>query len=199
LIEEFDNIVTAPGITRQRIDGFLAQSSDPGNLLDGKYVVISISGTSGRRGVVLYSIADFVSGMNAADQMSLPRPDVRRKLRVAFVGVCTGHFAGINMAESLRRGDHRDFFDLLTVDISRPWKNIVDALNAFNPDWLLGYSTAIRELAGRRQRGELRITPSLIQCGAESLTKQDRTEIETAFRAPVLNLYGATECLCLGY
>jgi phenylacetate-CoA ligase len=199
LIQEFDNIVTVPGITRDRIDRFLRESSGPGNLFEGQYVVITTSGTSGKHNVILYSIADFVSGMNVGEHMSLPTPDGKRKVRVAFVGLSTGHFAGIAMVDNLRRGDNRDLFDLQTIDISKPWKEIVETLNNFKPDWLLGYSAAIRELAGRKQRRELRIFPSLIQCGAETLTKRDRAEIEKAFRAPVLNVYGATECLYLGY
>src|SRR5262249_19790011 len=47
LMDNFDDVVTAPGITREHVEDFLAGSTDPAELMDGCYHVLHTSGTSG--------------------------------------------------------------------------------------------------------------------------------------------------------
>ena len=51
----------------------------------------------------------------------------------------------------------------------------------------------LRRLAGEARQGRLKISPRELNCGAEPLLWDARTEIETAFDRPVMNLYAAAE------
>ncbi len=55
LMQNFDEISTAPGVTKQAIAEFLTRSHDPTELFLGKYRVIHTSGSSGEVGYFVYS------------------------------------------------------------------------------------------------------------------------------------------------
>ncbi|MCL4299802.1 MAG: hypothetical protein KJ077_28970 [Anaerolineae bacterium] len=62
------------------------------------------------------------------------------------------------------------------------------------PDFLLGYPSALRPLAEEVQaRGERRIRPRVICTSAEILDRDTRQAIESAFGRPVLDLYSSVE------
>jgi phenylacetate-CoA ligase len=75
----------------------------------------------------------------------------------------------------------------------------VDELNAFQPHWVLGYAQALCELATRKRKGELVISPVIVQSGAEPLDAADRTHTESAFSVELINVYASSECLYMGF
>lgn len=78
----------------------------------------------------------------------------------------------------------------------------VDAMKRFRPDLVEGYPSAIALIA--RISGRLNLdlpSPKAVITSAETLTPEDRREIESAFGSPVLNQYassdtGAFICSC---
>jgi phenylacetate-coenzyme A ligase PaaK-like adenylate-forming protein len=198
-IRHFDRIVTTPAVTRSRVEHFLRGSTDPFELFDGQYVVVTSSGTSGLPGISIYSAAEFAAGMKSARLIPMPAFDAARKIRIAYVGVVTTHRAALTMLGNLLRADNRARFELLTVSINKSWQDIVDTLNDFRPDGLAAYASALRELADRKASGELNVNPVFLEAFSEVLTKIDRAAIEHAFAAPLLNIYGSGECLQMGF
>jgi phenylacetate-CoA ligase len=70
----------------------------------------------------------------------------------------------------------------------------IRALRAFRPHLLMSYPSILRALAERVRSGGIDdIRPAVIASGAEVLDPQTRALVETVFRAPVRNLYGAIE------
>jgi phenylacetate-coenzyme A ligase PaaK-like adenylate-forming protein len=64
---------------------------------------------------------------------------------------------------------------------------------------LAGYPSALGLLAEERIRGRLHIEPLIIWSGGEQLPASQRTVIENAFGAPVMNEYGASEGLSIAH
>ena len=187
----FDRILTDRRLSRSRIEEFLSRSSDPAELLDGKFHVLHSSGTSGASTCMVYSHEAWIQG---ASQMSRVFP-LRLGTRVAFVAAVHGHFAGASLLVTGNHGTSRLFFDVKTYDVGRPMREIVDALNHFQPRVLTGYAGVLERLAEFQDAGALRIRPSLVVSGAEPLRPLCRTTLEASFQAPLINAYASTEHL----
>lgn len=62
LMRHFDEIVTAPGVTKSAIAEFLTRSHNPAERFLGRYRVIHTSGSSGEVGYFVYSSRDWARG-----------------------------------------------------------------------------------------------------------------------------------------
>lgn len=195
LMEHFDEIVTAPGVTKDGITGFLSRSKDPYDLYRGKYIVVHTSGSSGEIGYFVYSTGDWARGF-----AHLPRINqfTFRKSRLAFFGATQGHFAGITLITTFRRSFLPLFYGIETFDINSPVQPVLDGLNALQPHVLVGYPSGLLILAQKQETGELGIRPHVISSSGEPLGPEARRIIERAFGKPVRNLYVCSEHLCMG-
>jgi phenylacetate-CoA ligase len=72
-------------------------------------------------------------------------------------------------------------------------ERIIAELNQLQPDLLEGYSTALFRLAKAALAGELRIAPRWVSSISEPLLPEIRIALESAWRVPVLNVWGASE------
>ncbi len=72
LMQHFDEIVTAPGVTKSAIADFLTRSHDPTELFLDRYRVIHTSGSSGEVGYFVYSKADWANGTAMRPQRGRP-------------------------------------------------------------------------------------------------------------------------------
>jgi phenylacetate-coenzyme A ligase PaaK-like adenylate-forming protein len=117
--------------------------------------------------------------------------------RSALVAATRDHFAGITSWEHLRRAypvpGGRSF------SVEAPMGELVSALNDYRPAILAGYPSALAILAGERRAGRLAIEPALIWSGGEMLPAATRRAIERAFGCPIINEYGASECLSIAH
>jgi phenylacetate-CoA ligase len=202
LMQNFDRIVTDQSITRQRIADFLSRSTDPLELLDDRYHVLHTSGTSGEVGYFIYSQDDWARGMAQGVRRRRDRPRVRRKrfgrIRGAFYGAIGGHFAGVSMSSSAKVGMGKLFIDIGLFEVNDPLPKVIQELNAFQPEFLSGYTTALKILAGKRREGALKISPLMIGTGGEAMTLADKAVLEEAFGCPASSGYGCTEHLMMG-
>jgi len=121
-----------------------------------------------------------------------------RKKRMAYFGATQGHFAGVSFALTAGQGVNRWFFDTETYEINSPLHPIIDRLNTFQPDVLIGYASALKILADKQNQGALRIHPSVIASSGEPLHAGDRSVIEATFNGPLFNLYISTEHMFMG-
>jgi phenylacetate-CoA ligase len=74
----------------------------------------------------------------------------------------------------------------------------VAGLNAFKPDYLIGYTTALRSLATEARRGALNLFLDGIVASGEVLSEEDTTDLEATFGCEVRNLYACSEMLWMG-
>jgi phenylacetate-coenzyme A ligase PaaK-like adenylate-forming protein len=199
LMERFDEIVTSRELTRARVEEFLTRSRDPRDLMDGRFVIVHTSGTSGTLGFCAYTREEWLYGWTAlarATGLGFPK-------RVAFLAAVEGHFAGVSLAVGsswlprsllpLRRLIRTRLFD-----INAPWKETLAQLNDYRPTILASYGSALKELALAQKDGDLELKPKRIVCGGDSFSRRDRAEVSGVFGAPVYNLYAATETMIIG-
>jgi phenylacetate-CoA ligase len=205
LMENFDRIVTDPRVTKDRVAAFLTQSKNPNERFLDHYTVMHTSGTSGEVGYFLYSPADLaaMAGMMFGRRRKRERSPVKRRnrgrIRLGFYGATGGHFAGVTSFSMIARGPMRRLFKTGLFEINAPIQQTLDGLNAFQPDMLTGYTTALRMLAEKQRSGQLDIHPMAIAATGETVTKADMDFLSQAFGgATVTSAYGCTEHLGLG-
>ena len=194
LIDHFDEIVTDRRLSLKVVREFLEQSDDPLALLDDRYFVVRTSGSSSQIGYLAYSAREWIRGCSHHLRFA---PGMRLRKRSAWVG-CGGHFAGVTAGLTGQRGINRLFYDCRMFDVSRPLAELVAGLNVFQPHLLSGYAAALNLIAHEQAEGRLNVSPQRIVNSGEPLSVELRRFLEREFRAPVSNLYSATETLFMG-
>lgn len=194
LIDHFDQIVTNPRLTLSVIRAFLEQSDDPTALLDDRYYVVRTSGSSSQIAYLAYTAREWIRGCSHHLRFS---PGMRLRKRLAWIG-CDGHYAGVTVGMTGSRGINRLFYDCRMFDVTRPLTQIVAELNAFQPHVLSGYAAMLHLVAQEQAAGRLQLVPRRIINSGEPLSIELRRFLEQVFRAPVSNLYSATETLFMG-
>lgn len=194
VIRHFDEIVTDRRITRARIADFLARSTDPDELFEGKFHVLHTSGTSGTVGYFVFSHDAWIKGASHVVRVA----PLRWRRRTAFVAATRGHFAGASLMLTGNHGSNNWFYDVRTFDVGQPLPRIIEELNAFQPHVLSGYATMLKVLAEAQERGELRIKPTKVGNGGEPLLPELKAFLERIFQVPVTNAYASSEHLYMG-
>ncbi len=196
LMTHFDRISTASVVTRNSIADFLSTSKNPEDLFRQRYIVVHTSGTSGEVGYFVYSREDWARGVTQALKIN---PFSLRKRRLAFFGATDGHFTGVSFAVTSRWSLLRNLYEVETYSINSPLGSVIEGLNAFKPDILMGYPSALTILAEQQNREQLRISPRYCQCSGEPLRAGDRAIIEATFGVDVINTYACSEHLIMGF
>lgn len=195
-IANFDEIVTAPGVTRQRIEAFLEKSHDPADLMDGRYVIAHSSGTSGQLAYCAYTLKEWVQGWTSFFRAVPVFGPLPRK--TAFIGATTGHFAAVTLSQTTHWLKIGLFHKSRRFDVNTPWGETLDGLNAFQPHNLSCYGSILGELCAEQERRRLKISPRTIICGGDPLPSADRARAERVFGVPVIDIYATTETSILG-
>jgi phenylacetate-CoA ligase len=204
LMANFDRIVTDKRLTKHVIVDFLTRSKEPNDLLFDQYHVLHTSGSSGEMGYFVYSEKEWTCGMSAgAPRSSRPRAKVRkkpgrRKFRMAYYAAIGGHFAGVSMVSSAKRGIMKWFIDVALYEVNAPLPQTLASLNELQPDFLGGYTTALKILATKQREGLLNISPAAMNVGGEGLTLADKAFLESTFGCEVVSGYGCTEHMMMG-
>lgn len=189
--EHFDAMVTDRRITRAGIAEFLARSTDPRELFEGRYHVLHTSGTSGTVGYFVFSHEAWIKGASHVVRAS----PLRLRRRVAYVAATKGHFAGVSLILAGNDGTNRLFYEVRTYDVGQPLPRLVADLNAQQPHALVGYAAALRVLGEAQERGELRIAPEHVGNGGEPLSLEAKAYLERIFGVRVMNGYASSEHL----
>lgn len=193
LMESFDDVVTDRRLTRDLVEEHLAASvREPGLLLD-EYVCLASGGSSGTRGIFVQTVDEYVEFAATCTRRAMAR-----LLAAGVEGVTMGmvaaaapvHSTGF-AAATVAGGP----MVVVPVPATRPLAELVERLNALNPQALMGYPTKLAELAAERRAGRLRIAPVSITATSEMLTPEDRAEIESGLGVPVVDQFASTEGL----
>jgi phenylacetate-CoA ligase len=205
LMAHFDEWVTDPQVTRAGVEAFVADRSRLGQRYLGRYLVWTTSGTTGTPAILVHdraALAVYIALGYA--RALLPWLTPCRLWRVLQGGgrgagllATGGHYAGVVLAEQVRRQAPWRARRLRLFSVLAPLPELVRALNAFQPVLLGGYPTVFALLAQEQAAGRLRLAPALIATAGESLPPAMRRQIEAAFRCPVRDSYGASEAVVL--
>jgi phenylacetate-CoA ligase len=205
LMANFDAIVTDRRISRKVVADFLTRSSDPRDRLFGEFTVMHTSGTSGEVGYFLNAPADYKRirastgrGGKALREFLGKRSRRFRRVRVAFYGATGGHYAGVTGIAAMQRGLLRLFVRAAAFEVNTPLPQVVAALNAFQPEALMGYTTALKMLAKEQRAGRLRLAPIVLAGTGEVTSAGDLALLSAAFGARAFSVYACTEHGVLG-
>lgn len=201
LMKNFDDIVTDRNITRAGIADFLTRSKNPLDRYRDRYTVIHTSGSSGEVGYFVYSPSDLGAGLSMGrGRDRIPKRRTKRggRYRIAFFGAADGHYAGVTMMSMMRRFPAKLFIDVGVFEVNSPLPGVIEGLNKFQPDVLVGYTTALKILAEKQRAGTMELAPVLIVTSGEATTSSDKEVLTGTFGAAVVNGYGCSEHLSLG-
>jgi phenylacetate-CoA ligase len=189
--EEWDAIVTTPGLDRAGAERVLAEQRWFSYTPEG-HQVFSSGGSSGVRGVYVWDWEQFVTLACLAWRWQV------RADRVAGAG-------GPARLAVLSAGGpphaSTPLFDVATAESTQtvvipaaaPFDDVVKAVADARPTALVGYASVIGRLARAALAGELDVRPLRVSTNSEPLSEEDRAAIDAAWGAPVHNLWGSTE------
>ena len=198
LMDRWDDWVTDRSVTLEQIQAFLEDKDNIGRKWQGKYMVVTTSGSTGNPLVLLCD--NTVNNVMAA--VSAGRSYARKEDLKAFIrrgGKSMGVFAdgGFYLANSSIRSR------LLVM----PWKKrqlglssalypteqIVEQLNRFQPAMLGGYPSNLELLIDEQNSGRLHISPVIVMTGGEYLSDDLRRRLSEAFHCYAQTSYACTE------
>ena len=190
--DQWDAIVTSPDINRAGAERVLAQqrwfSYTPAGLQ-----VFSSGGSSGVRGVYVWDWEEFVTLACLAWRWQL------RDERASGSGLRPALLAVLEAGEPPHAST--PLFDIATTPLmetvvipaAAPFDQVLQTVADAQPSHLVGYTSVIGRLARATIAGELDIRPVRVSTNSEPLSVEDRDAIDTAWGAPLHNLWGSTE------
>ena len=201
ILARFDECVTDPDITLDRIDRHLTQTERAGSRLLDRYYVWSTSGSSGMplplvhdpEAVTLYQALTLARGWLPWFNLASLPARLRSLDRVAVLTIGHPGVQSAGMAAMSRSRRPWPFNDVRVVSLADPLPDIVAQLNRLQPAEVFSYASGLHLLCEERRQGRLTISPVLLSTGGETVTSAGRAEIETTFGVPLRENYGALE------
>jgi phenylacetate-coenzyme A ligase PaaK-like adenylate-forming protein len=203
MMANFDNVLTDRQIKRFDLERFVANPSNLGKLFLGRYCISHTSGSQGppalivqdKTALALTFAVQFVRGTAVESYSRLWKP--------ARLAVVTQHpgFYPSGAAFGYLPAAVRPFVKVLHLSVFDPIEENVAKLNAFCPEFIVGYTSSLEalgreEIAGRlklRKTGCLRQITNI----SEPLPEASAQALENIFGVHVTDEYSMGECLCL--
>jgi phenylacetate-CoA ligase len=203
MMEHFDAVVTDPAVRRAELEEFLDDPARRGQPFLGRYAA---SHTSGSQGQPLLIVQDRdclellfalqcgrgnrvtpVTLLAAAHRLFEPA-------RMAVVLMKEGVYPSASAFDHMPAAA-RSLIEVLRLAPSDA--DLIDRLNDFRPNVLMGYASVLETVALAGPR--LRLAPHLRQVvnSSEMLTEHARARLREAFAVPIMDTYGCGECLFL--
>jgi phenylacetate-CoA ligase len=187
LMEHFDDVVTDPRLRRADLEAHLAGPSAEESYL-GEYRVVLTSGTTGSRGLFVFTEEEAATWLAASVRAGL-RAGISPALRPAQIGTPSRvHLTRQVLAHAAGPpGGGRD------LSTATPLPELVAALNELQPEVLYGYPSVAAALAEEQLAGRLDIPLRAAALGAEPLRAAARERIRQAWGFEPVSAYAATE------
>ena len=189
--ECWDDIVTDPGLSRERAESVLAHQEWYSYTPDD-YQVFSSGGASGVRGVYVWEWQFFVSVACLAwrtQARSERRETPLGPTRLAVLEAGTPPHASTPLFDVPTAAG----METVVIAAGAPFNEVLAAVAAARPTHLVGYPSVIGRLARAALAGELACHPVRVSTNSEPLLAEDRQAIAEAWHAPLHNLWGSTE------
>ena len=186
LMDQGDRIVCDRRLRRDEVAAHAASEQAREPYL-GDYHVFSTSGASGLRGLFVYDAMEWAAVL-AVSMRAMVMAGARPGERTIGIGAPPGPHMSDRIYAALGTGADAPRLSALT-----PPDEIVAALNAYQPEILLGYPTVGALLAAEQLAGRLRIAPRIIAFGSEPLTTATRERVAQAWGIEPGDYYSTTE------
>jgi phenylacetate-coenzyme A ligase PaaK-like adenylate-forming protein len=214
VMARFDDFVSDPRIRIRELEPWMQDPANLGKRYLGKFVPMYTSGSTGPRGIFVYTPAAlelalaapvargmrFGAGRRQFPLEKLLRLLAGRKHRIAKVSfgegpnpttVGTLHFPMAPGRLTERR----------TISLRRPMDEVVSELNEFQPDHLTSYPSVLAVLAREQLGGRLQLhfdsPTAAILSVSEPLPQETRELVRRAWGLEIREIYGAAECLTI--
>jgi putative adenylate-forming enzyme len=183
MMTQFDTFNTM-GIKREEAFNFARQAEISSETLNNTFTFGLSSGTSGQRG--LFVISEAERSMWAGVMLARVLHTFKAERVALFLR------ASSKLYDTVRRGRWLQFqyFNLTT-----PLEETLPQLDGFQPTMIVAPPSFLEQLAQARESGHFPIRPERLISVAEVLEPQDKIKLETIFKAPVHQIYQATEGL----
>jgi phenylacetate-CoA ligase len=199
LMENFDEIVTDPRLTRELVESHLA-TAEGESYLFGRHHAVASSGSSGHRGVFVhdwdawttYSMACFRFLLRQREAL-----DASRSGPVRMASVAAGRPTHMSAA-TFRTFSDPERMAVARFPVTLPRDEIVAGLEGVRPEILGGYPSALYGLTREVAAGRLAITPQQVVVFGEPLLPEQRAALERTWSAPVHNWWGTSEANVVG-
>lgn len=196
LMDNFDQVIAARGLTLEEVDAHLRAlaeaGGDPGRPFRGRWWVAATAGTTGRRGVFVWDRWEWstvLASYARATQWAGVRAGLARPVRMGVVSSRVPTHQSAVVGASLRSRT----VPTLRLDARMPVGDLVAQLNDFAPRVLVGYASSLRPLALEQLAGRLRISPEAVMSASEILSSPAALEMERAWGSRPFDVYAATE------
>jgi len=176
----------------------MADLSNVGKKLDGKYLVYTTSGSTGNPCVVLYD----ETTVNVSSAIGVLRSFARKedfkaymkqgKKTLALFAEGGFYLASGSVKYNLRKMPWKKNM-MKSCDVRRKTQDIVDMMNDFQPTMIGSYPTALELLAFEQEKGKLHVKPAIIMTGGEHLSDAVRERLSKVFGCYVQTNYSCTE------
>ncbi len=205
LMTHFDEWVTDVRVERRGVEAFLADRSHIGERYLDSYVIWKSSGSTGEPGIFVQdmtALSVYDALLNSQMQSAALAGRYALGLlthagRAALIAATGDHFASIASWQRVCRG--KPWPEARAFSVMDPLRDLVAALNEYQPAFLASYPTTLAMLAEERRRGRLQISPVCIWSGGECLAPSAAASIGRAFGCVVMNEYGASECMSIAF
>jgi phenylacetate-CoA ligase len=191
LMDSFDSAVTRPGLRLADIENYLATLRG-NDLFQGRYFVSATSGTTGRRGIFLWNFREWVqvvASYNRAFDWAGSTAGLAHRVKTAVVSSTNPSHQSARVGASI----HSRWVPTLRIDSGDDLDGIINRLNSWQPEMLIGYASIVRLLAEAQLAGRLMIRPRFVFSASEVLTDSTRRLASAAWGRSPYNVYGATE------
>ncbi|MEP7371701.1 MAG: hypothetical protein ABI659_05675 [Nitrosospira sp.] len=191
LMENFDELVTDPSIRLEKVREFSSGNADKQRYLD-RYLVTATSGSSGHPGFFLFNESEWITVIASfarGQEWSGAKVNLLRRRRMATVASISPWHMSSQVAVTVKTPSTPS----IRLAASSPLENIVQQLDAWQPNLLIAYASMSRILAEEQLAGRLHIAPEKVFTSSEVLTDETRRRVKAAWGDEPFNQYGATE------
>lgn len=191
LMENFDKLVTDPSIRLEKVREFASGNADTQRYLD-RYLVTATSGSSGHPGFFLFNESEWITVIASfarGQEWSGAKVNLLRRRRMATVASISPWHMSSQVAVTVKTPSTPS----IRIAASSPLENIVQQLDAWQPNLLIAYASMSRILAEEQLAGRLHIAPEKVFTSSEVLTDETRRRVKAAWGDEPFNQYGATE------
>src|SRR5690348_4773709 len=198
LMANFDRIVTNNRLSLELVNSHLETVTTGSYLLDD-YTAVTSGGSTGERGVFVYDWDGWVAFWLSAFRYQLLAKSADPELAarpVVMAWVAAAHFTHVTAA--LSRTFASPEFISVRFPVTLATENMVAGLNVAQPDFLVGYPSALHVLSVEALAGRLRIAPHQVLSCSEPLLPEIRAAAEEAWGVHVGNIWGMSEGGCAG-
>ena len=184
MMAEFDRVVTDPRLHLDDLRAHLA-GTDPSQSFRGAFRVATTSGTTGRRAIIAFT-HDEAADWRAVSARSMMRMGIGSSVR--FAGLGSPSPVHVTRQVLVPPG-----VPAPSISAATPIAQLVTALNAQQPEVLLGAVGVSRAIADEQLAGRLHIAPQAALFSSEPLTADVRRLVRDAWGIEAVSGYAATE------